>query len=321
MWLNLVSSATVSQSIAEKTELFNTSFLDPALLPPALGTRIPTVLPDPQTTFYGRWINLVVRLRNISPNVVRTVTLTPYYAKTLLNASTVAMLTGKISNLHKDDLLDPSPFDHLFPKLAAAEAAPPRYFARYDAASPKDSPLDAPLTSPSAIVDQLATSQRSYSSLTDALALDSPIHIYFMPWDEAMDTRREYRVFCSPTSEYNPRPNRVTAVSQYSWHKPSLLAEHPREKIEAEMNHLLEGIERIHREIMAYSATNGTKESLDREGFVFDVYVHTGIGEVQLLELNPFGIASGCGSCLFNWVTDAETLYGNKEEIEVRLSI
>jgi hypothetical protein len=96
--------------------------------------------------------------------------LTPYYAKTLLTASTVAMLTGKISNLHKDDLLDPSPFDHLFPKplvAAASEAAaaPPRYFARYDAASPKDSPLDASLTSPSAVVAQLATSQRSHSSI------------------------------------------------------------------------------------------------------------------------------------------------------------
>ncbi|KAJ7104666.1 hypothetical protein C8R44DRAFT_807665 [Mycena epipterygia] len=171
------------------------------------------------------------------------------------------------------------------------------------------------------VVDQLATSQRSHNSLSDALALDSPIHIYFMPWDETMDTRREYRVFCAPTSEYNPRPNRVTPISQYSWHKPSLLAELPREQIEAEMNHLLEGIERIHGEIIAYSVKNGTKESLDKEGFVFDVYVHTGIGEVQLLELNPFGITSGCGSCLFNWETDAETLYGNKEEIEVRLSI
>jgi hypothetical protein len=117
-------------------------------------------------------------------------------SKPLLNASTVAMLTGKISNLHKDDLLDPSPFDHLFPKLVATGATPPRYFARYDAASPKDSPLNAPLTSPSAVVDQLVTSQWSHSSLSDALALDSPIHIYFMPWDEMMDTRREYRVFC-----------------------------------------------------------------------------------------------------------------------------
>jgi hypothetical protein len=323
MWLNLISSATVSQSIAEKTELFNTSFLDPALLPPSLATRIPTALPDPRATFYGRWIDLIIRLRKIDPNVVRTLTLTPYYAKTLLTASTVAMLTGKISNLHKDDLLDPSPFDHLFPKPAASEASPPRYFARYDAASPKDSPLDAPLTSPSAVVAQLATSQRSHNSLSDALALDSPIHIYFMPWDETMDTRREYRVFCAPTSDYNPRPNRVTAVSQYSWHKPSLLAELPREQLENEMNHLLEGIARIHGEIMVYSVENGTKESFDKEGFVFDVYVHrdAGMGEVQLLELNPFGIASGCGSCLFNWVTDAETLYGNKEEIEVRLSI
>jgi hypothetical protein len=76
---------------------------------------------------------------------------------------------------------------------------------------------------------------------------------------------------------------------------------------------------------MIYSVENGTKESLNKEGFVFDVYVHregdADMDEVQLLELNPFGLASGCGSCLFNWVTDAETLYGNKEEIEVRLSI
>jgi hypothetical protein len=85
MWLNLISSATVSQSITEKTESFNTSFLDPALLPPALATRIPTVLPDPRATFYERWIDLVVQLRNINPNVVRTLTLTPYYATTLLN--------------------------------------------------------------------------------------------------------------------------------------------------------------------------------------------------------------------------------------------
>ncbi|KAJ7740302.1 hypothetical protein B0H16DRAFT_1890804 [Mycena metata] len=321
MLLNLISSTTVSQSIDDKTELFNTCFVDPLLLPPVLASRIPTVLPDPRTTFYGCWIDLVVRLRNLDPSVVRTVTLTPYYAKTLLDASTVAMLTGKISNLHKDDLLDPSPFDHLFPKPTAAAVAPPRYFVRYDTASPKDSPLDAPLTSPSAVVDQLATSQRSHSSLSEALASEALIRLYFMPWDPMMDTRREYRVFCAPTSEYNPHPNRVTAVSQYKWYKPSLLAELPREQIEAQMDHLLEGIERIHGEIMAYSVKNDTKESIDKEGFVFDVYVHTDIAKVQLLELNPFGIASGCGSCLFNWVTDAETLYGNKDKIEVRLSI
>ncbi|KAJ7657279.1 hypothetical protein DFH06DRAFT_1409436 [Mycena polygramma] len=322
MRLNLISSATVAQSIDDKTELFNTSCQDPALLPPALAAQIPTVLPDPKPTFYGRWLDLIVRLRHMNrDNDVHTVTLKPYYAKTMLKASSVAMHTWKISNLHKDDLLDPSPFDHLFPKSPDG-APPPRYFARYDAASPKDSPLsEAPLTSAGAIVDQLATSQRSHNSISDALEHGYPVCIYFMHWDPMMDTQREYRVFCAPTSAYHPRPARVTAVSQYSWHRPSLLGDLPHAQIEAEMDHLLLGIDRIFKEIMAYAAENGMVDSLNRDGFVFDVYVHAAGEEVQLLELNPFGIASGCGGCLFNWITDAETLYGGKEEVEVRLSV
>jgi hypothetical protein len=321
MWLHLIPPATVAESIAEGTELFNGVHHDPSLLPLALATRIPTTVPEMSTTFYGLWKDLIVRLRNISPHDVHTVVLSPRYATTLLDASTVATLAGgRISELHRDDLLDPSPFDHLFPAQQSKSDAP-RYFARYDAVSAKDSLLRAPLTSAQAVVEQLATSQRSHHAITDALGTDSPIHVYFMPWDDMMDTRGEYRVFCAPTSAYHPHPSRVTAVSQYSWHKRSLLADLPLAQIEAEMVHLLEGIARIHAEIMVYSVGNGMNERLNREGFVFDVYVHTGTREVQLLELNPFGVRSNCGSCLFHWVADAETLYGGKDEIEVRLAI
>ncbi|KAJ7500216.1 hypothetical protein B0H11DRAFT_1996667 [Mycena galericulata] len=323
MYLNLISSAAVSESIAQGTELFNACPCDPSRLEPNLATRIPTAIPDVRPTFYGPWMDLIMRLRNINPRDVHTVTLTPYYAKTLLDASTVAMLIGRISESHKEDLLDPSPFDHLFQQLPTLTPDAPsvRYFARYDAASPKDSPLRAPLTSSQAVVDVLATSERSRFAISAALGDDSPVRIYFAPWDDMMDTRGEYRVFCAPTSTYHPRPSRVTAVSQYSWHKPSLLADLSRAQIEGEIAHLLQGVERIHGEIMAHSVENGMNELLNKEGFVFDVYVHTGTREVQLLELNPFGVASNCGSCLFNWVTDAETLYGGKNEIEVRLAI
>ncbi|KAJ7850697.1 hypothetical protein B0H14DRAFT_2763343 [Mycena olivaceomarginata] len=321
MRLNLISSAAVSQSIAEGTELFNGVQHDLSLLPPSLATQIPTVVPTVGTTHYGLWKDLIVRLRNnISANDIHVVVLTPRYAKMLLDASNVAMLTGRISESHKDDLMDPSPFDHLFPDPTKT-VPPPRYFARYDALSPKDSPLRAPLTSAQAVIEQLATSQRSRDAISDALEDDSPVRLYFTPWDDTMDTRREYRVFCAPTSAYHPRPSRVTAVSQYSWHKPSLLADLPPARIEADMAHLLEGIAWIHAEIMAYSVENGMKERLNEDGFVFDVYLHTGTHEVQLLELNPFGVRGSCGSCLFNWVTDAETLYGGKEDVEVRLSI
>ncbi|KAJ7776753.1 hypothetical protein DFH07DRAFT_797613 [Mycena maculata] len=321
MWLNVISSAEVSRSIAEGTELFNACRHDPSLLPPTLAGQIPTAVGDVRATFYGPWIKLIMRLRNINPNDLHTVILTPYYAKLLLDASTVAMLNGRLSQSHREDLLDPSPFDHLYQQSDATEASPPRYFARYDVFSPKDSPLRAPLTSPQAVVDQLATSQRSNNSILEALKDDSPIRLYFMPWDDTMDTRREYRVFCAPTSEYHPQPSRVTAFSQYAWHKRSLLADLPRAEIEVEMQHLLQGVHRIHAEIMAYSVENGMHERLSRDGFVFDVYVHMGTREVQLLELNPFGVTSSCGSCLFNWVTDVETLYGGKDEIEVRVSV
>jgi hypothetical protein len=122
-----------------------------------------------------------------------------------------------------------------------------------------------------------------------------------MPLDDAMDTQREYRVFCAPTSTFNPRLSRVMAVSQYVWHNPSALTNLPHPQIEAEMEHLLEGIALINTEIVVYSLESGTNERLKREGFVFDVFVHCmATREVQLLELNSFGVIGNCGSCLFN---------------------
>jgi hypothetical protein len=48
--------------------------------------------------------------------------------------------------------------------------------------------------------------------------------------------------------------------------------------------------------------------------------LHTPDGEVQVIELNPFGAMSGCGSCLFHWVNDAEVLYNiNKGEFEFKV--
>ncbi|KAJ7837200.1 hypothetical protein B0H14DRAFT_2589305 [Mycena olivaceomarginata] len=278
--LNLISSAAVSQSIAEGTELFNGFQHDLSLLPASLATQIPTVVPAVGTTHYGLWKDFIVRLRNnISANEIHVVVLTPRCVKMLLDASTVAMLTGWISESpHKDDLMDPSPFDHLFPDPKKT-VPPPRYFARYDALSPKDSPGPASgtLTSAQAVVEQLATSQRSRHAISDAFEYDSPIRLYFTPWDDTMDTRREYRVFCAPTS----------AAESGDGGQPT------------DMAHLLEGIARIHAEIMAYSVENDMNERLNKDGFVFDVYLHIGTHEVQLLELNPFGERGNCGSCPF----------------------
>jgi hypothetical protein len=102
---------------------------------------------------YGRWKDLIMRLRNISQSNIHVVALTPRYAHALLDASTVAMLTQRISELYKDSLLDPSPFDHLFQQWDTT--APPRYFACYDTVLLKDPPLQGPLTSLQTVVERV----------------------------------------------------------------------------------------------------------------------------------------------------------------------
>lgn len=73
-------------------------------------------------------------------------------------------------------------------------------------------------------------------------------------------------------------------------------------------------IDGIHSQIMN---SNSCTENLRRTGFTFGVLVLT--EEVKLLELNPFGAMSGWGSCLFQWVEDAQVLYGLDEKVEVRV--
>ncbi|KAH6639700.1 hypothetical protein C7974DRAFT_449842 [Boeremia exigua] len=42
---------------------------------------------------------------------------------------------------------------------------------------------------------------------------------------------------------------------------------------------------------------------------------------VQLVELNPFGALSACGSCLFNWITDGRVLYGLEKNVEFAITL
>lgn len=61
---------------------------------------------------------------------------------------------------------------------------------------------------------------------------------------------------------------------------------------------------------------------LQKTFFVADVYVNVNTKICHLIELNPFGAASGAGSSLFNWYKDYDLLYGinhdKNKEIELR---
>lgn len=104
------------------------------------------------------------------------------------------------------------------------------------------------------------------------------------------------------------------------------------------MGRVREGAERLLEEIVAFAAVAAWEEGeggretllevLEEKGFVFDVAAMRGTGdgkqsyEVQLVELNPFGATTGCGSALFHWIRDAKMLYGlEKEDVEIRVAL
>ncbi len=164
------------------------------------------------------------------------------------------------------------------------------------------------------MIECLVTSQRAINAINSCLVDARPIAIYFIPFDPSFDTRNEYRCFSCPVSPICPAP-KVTAISQYRWtergrHRPS----------EKFTTFLLQRIQQLHHEILDYAKMwdPETSDGLRDQGFVFDVRYLAGL-EVQLIELNEFGIAGRCGSALFHWLTDAEVLYGGREEVELRL--
>ena len=131
-----------------------------------------------------------------------------------------------------------------------------------------------------------------------------------LPWNEKMDPRKEFRCFVPPVTDKEAM--RLTAVSQYRWHEPFA----GRGSLDAEK--LLEGIGTVLREVLKHAGQVGILNELKRFGFTFDVAVME--KDVQLIEVNPFGAMSGCGSCLFQWLRDAYLIYGLEEDVEVRIA-
>lgn len=115
------------------------------------------------------------------------------------------------------------------------------------------------------------------------------------------------------------RLGRVTAISQYRWHSRY----HRPSTAEQDAEKALAAAQSIYSNISTHAASSldpAVLQKLRAEGFVFDIFEASN-GEMQLLEINPFGAMSGCGSCLFHWIEDGPLLYGAQEEVEVRLTM
>ena len=113
-------------------------------------------------------------------------------------------------------------------------------------------------------------------------------------------------------------------MSQYCWHN-AWAGKNESETLSQTLEKVAKGVEEIHAKIMEHAEILKKEgrawviEKLESEGFTFDVF-DTG-EEVQLVEVNPYGAMSGCGSCFFHWIRDAKLLYGRQEKVEVRVVI
>ncbi|KAJ4351026.1 hypothetical protein N0V95_004197 [Ascochyta clinopodiicola] len=207
-----------------------------------------------------------------------------------------------------------------------------KWFIRLDQMSPKDSPFGGkePSSTFEDVVIKLCSSMRAWGCLQrEVLAAEQQdrelqLQLVLNAWDDAMDPRREFRVFVPPPAARGAASVvaqfAITAVSQYHWPLPFERAfgfglQETARLVCAGADALLESIKMFVQDEMDEQA----RGLLLRHGFTFDVALQ-GDGTVRLVEVNPFGALSGCGACLFNWVGDGKVLYGLQEGVEFIVS-
>jgi hypothetical protein len=266
---------------------------------------------------FKRWLPLILSTRGLGPADVQTVTLSRSQARLLLNTAEGSIQAGTINRMFAEDLND-----EIKPWLEKYLTFPPDgLFLRLDACSPKDGahlvPGKIALHSVEETILRLVTSTRARNSLFNSLKDRSEsFDLFFMPFDSRMRSDKEYRVYCPPDG------SRIGAVSQYQWHKPWEIASDDTDTRDSMTALIMDGITQIHSLILAdLKDDNPTDRLLRAQGFSFDVFFDKDSGTCELVELNVFGVRSGCGSCLFQWVKDRDQLYGLTGKVEFRVTL
>ncbi|GJD02215.1 hypothetical protein ColKHC_11040 [Colletotrichum higginsianum] len=264
---------------------------------------------------YKRWLHLILASRNLAPDVVQKVTLSHSQARLIRNACNASIQIGRVNLTMAEDLND-----EIVPALSALRFPPEGLFVRLDACSPKDGAHKVPgkmsLHSVDEIVLRLVTSGRCRTALEDCLGAMTPVELCFLPFDERMGSEREFRVFC------RTEDCRITGISQYRWHKPWHYASFPTEDQDNILQKVSLEAEKVRAQILdELNGNDQTDRQLMEQGMSFDLFYDEQSHGVELVELNPFGSRSPCGSCLFQWVRDREVLYDeeNKQITEFRV--
>ncbi|EGR45725.1 uncharacterized protein TRIREDRAFT_123455 [Trichoderma reesei QM6a] len=279
---------------------YNTNFHTAAEAP---GYPIPSNKPFS----YDIWLPLILRSRGIAASDLQVIVLRRPQIELLAKAAAASIHTRVLNRSYAEDLQE-----EVYPAFQSLKFPPEGLFVRLGACSPKDGAPATPgvlaFHSVEDIVLRMTTSLRTWSALTNVLNSDAEeTHAYFLPFDSRLQSSREYRVFCCPESL------RITAVSQYEWHKPWIYAEENRDMMGDRAQRITGCIERVHEDIIEFmqAQEDGELQKVIRsQGFTFDVFYDGDANQCSLIELNTFGVRSACGSCLFHWLRDRELLYG-----------
>jgi len=312
-----------AQEVSLHPEGYNSNFHKAHEAP---GLLVPTE--GPQS--FSRWLPLIAKSQNINPSRIQTIVLTPSQGKLLFNASSSSIHTKTLNRQYKEELEE-----EIEPVFSRLVFPPEGLFIRLDACSPKDGKDGTkPLRTIADIVLRLTSSFRARNAIDAALHPEphhvtgevpvvEGINVYFLPFNDEMSTKHEYRVFCAP-------PNgEITAVSQYKWHTPLVFQDcHSMVEIDKILVKIMNGIEVVHGEILSELGNGDMDLLLLEQGFSFDVMWKEDEQRCALIELNGFGARSGCGACLFHWIKDMDVMYGRRaatdgkeKEIEFRISV
>ncbi|KAF4455676.1 hypothetical protein F53441_2076 [Fusarium austroafricanum] len=263
---------------------------------------------------FKRWLPLILKTRNLGQDEAQIVKLTPAQARLLVEASGSSIITGELNRAYQEDI-----GEEIIPHLPL-KFPPEGLFMRLDHCSPKDGRQTVPgrlsLHSPNDIIIRLTTSQRAQNAISKSLEEGSKtVDLIFLPFNCRMGSKREYRVYCAPGAGV------ISAVSQYCWHKPWFFGGEEPEFCTKVVDEVWKGIQKIHKDILQDLNPNKEMDQLLlSQGLSFDVFYDEADKTSQLVELNVFGVRSGCGSCLFHWINDLDKLYGNAESVEFRVT-
>ncbi|KAI1110390.1 hypothetical protein F5Y14DRAFT_428927 [Nemania sp. NC0429] len=294
---------------------FNTSFHTDTEAP-----DLPTI-PSERPYLFKRWLPLILRSRGLETGDSQVVTFSLAQARLLLQVAEASLPAGSINRIYQEEVNE-----EIAPAFTTLTFPPEGLFMRLDACSAKDGVQKIPRTPALRSVEQilllLLTSRRARNALSNALEGDADtFELFFTPWNDRMRPDREYRVFCPPFR--SPDSLRISAISQYRWHRQWLFHLASDELRSQAVEKIAKGSDEIRKQIAAELDVEDEMDSLlMRQGLTFDVFFDEERDLVQLVELNVFGVRSACGSCLFHWIRDRETLEGNGdyEDVEFRVT-